>query len=202
MNNRISWLLFDVSGVVVKSTLINPHGYKINDKFFSQKQLEGVFFDDDYTNYMLDTITHEQFIKNYVKKNNLDLTVEEFDEIFKKDITPTEDLEKLISKLAKKYKIALVTNEGRMFSKIKINGFKIKKYANKIVTSYEIKEIKPSINFFIKTLKAINAKPEECILIDDDIKNIKAAQSLGLTDILFKSTKSLKEELIKRKIIS
>lgn len=201
MTKKIKWILIDVGGVAVRFTFTNLKGYLIGNRWFDQKQLEAVYFSKEYIDYMLDIISHETFISGFIKNNKLDLTIDEFNELFVKDIFPTEGLENLIAKLSKKYSIALATNEGRIFSRHKIDGSKIRKYANKIITSYDIKEIKPSINFFKKTLKILKAEPEECVFIDDDIKNIQAAQSLGITSILFKNTEQLKGELKRLKFI-
>jgi len=198
---EIRWILFDLSGVIVHLTLTNPEGYTVGTRFFKQEDLEGFFFTKDYNSYMLGTLSHEQFIGRYLKKRKLDLSIEEFNELYEKDITPMEGMENLFQKLEKKYKIALATNEGKVLTKYKVEGSHLIRYLSKIIPSYLLREIKPSIAFYKKTLKIIDAKPEECIFIDDKKENCVAAASLGMTTIQFENAKQLEEELYKLEII-
>jgi len=192
---KIKWILFDVGGVIIRFTMQNPAGYEYKTRFFPQKDLEGFYFTKDYDNYMLGLLSHEQFIGRYLDKKKLDLSVAEFDEIFKKDVTQTPGMEDLFKKLEKKYKIALATNEGKVLTKYKIEGSGLLPYLSKVIPSYLLREIKPSAEFFKKTLKILQAKPEECIFIDDTQKNIDAAQSLGIKSFLFTNVPQLERDL-------
>ena len=196
----IKWILFDVGGVIVKFTMTNPEGYTVGTRFFDQKELEGFFFTKEYNNYMLGELSHEQFIGRYLKRRKLDLSIEEFDELFKKDVTPTEGMGDLIEKLSQKYKVALATNEGKMLTRYKIEGSHVLPYLSKIIASYLLREIKPSISFFKKTLKIINAKPDECVFIDDTQENVDVANSLGIKGVLFTGVPKLIEEFNKLNI--
>ena len=189
------WIVFDVTGVIVPFTLKNSQGYTVATRHFFQNDLEGVFFTKDYKNYMLGTLSHEQFIGRYIQKNKLDLSIAEFDEIFKKDVTPTPGMKELIEKLSRKYKIALASNEGKMFAKYKIEGSGTLPYLSKIVVSYLVREIKPSINFYKKLLIKINAQPDECVFIDDTKENVDAANSLLMKGIVFKDVNQLEKDL-------
>lgn len=191
----IKWILFDVGGVIVHLTMRNQAGYTIGTRFFDQKVLEGFFYTKEYTNYMLGTISHEQFIGKYLQKHHLDLSVTEFDEVYKNDVTPMEDMVPLIQKLELKYKIGLATNEGKMIAKYKIEGSGVLPYLSKVIPSYLLRELKPSAAFFKKMLKIIDAQPSECVFIDDMPENVNIAQSLGLTGILFKNVALVEKKL-------
>jgi len=193
--NTIKWFLFDVGGVIVHLAMKNPEGYMFKTRFFDQKDLEGFFFTKEYIDYMRGDISHEQLIGRYLAKKKLDLSVAEFDELFKKDITPMKGMVSLFEKLEKKYKIALATNEGKMLAKYKIEGSGVVQYLSKIVPSYLLREIKPSPAFYKKTLKRIGATANECVFIDDKLENVKAAQSLGMTGIVFTNTLQLEKDL-------
>jgi putative hydrolase of the HAD superfamily len=193
--SKIKWILFDVGGVIIHLTLRNPSGYTVGTRFFDQKVLEGFFYTKEYTNYMLGTISHEQFIGKYLERHHLDLSVAEFDEVFKHDITPMEDMVTLIQKLEPKYKIGLATNEGKMITKYKIECSGVLPYLSKVIPSYLLREIKPSASFYKKMLTIIDAKPDECVFIDDMPENVNMAQSLGLMGILFKNATQLEKKL-------
>lgn len=195
MQSTIKWILFDISGVIIHFTFINPDGYRIGTRFFSREELEGIFSSKDFNTYMLGLISHEQFVGRHLKKKKLDLSIGEFDELFKKDIVPIEGMKTLLEKLSQKYKVALATNGGKENTKYRIEGSGILPHLSKVIASYRIRELKPSTEFYKKMLKMIEAKPEECIFIDDTKENVNAANSLGIKGILFKSTSQLEKEL-------
>lgn len=56
--------------------------------------------------------------------------------------------------------------------------------------SYELKAIKPEKEAFTKTLSNIQAKPEECIMIGDSLRDdIQGAEQVGLRTIHFQARK-------------
>lgn len=59
------------------------------------------------------------------------------------------------------------------------------KRENIFLSGFE-QEIKPDPNFFRSLLHKANLKPEECIFIDDQEENVRAARKLGFTAIHFK----------------
>ena len=64
-----------------------------------------------------------------------------------------------------------------------------------IVISGEVKVAKPNPVIFEIMFKRIGRPPSECVLIDDSVPNILAAQKLGVITILFKSPPQLEIEL-------
>lgn len=192
---KIKWILFDVSGVIVPLILRNPQGYTVDSRHFNPEELEGFYFTKELNHYMLGTLSHEQLIGNYIKSKKLDISVEEYNEIIQADITPMEGMVKLIEALSNKYKIALATNDGNLISKYKIEKSGVLPYLSKVIASYRIRELKPHMAFYKKTLKIIEAKPEECIFIDDTQQNVDAAKSLGMKGILFENTAQLEKDL-------
>ncbi len=65
-----------------------------------------------------------------------------------------------------------------------------------IIISGEVKLAKPDPAIFELTLKRIGRHAEECLLIDNSIHNIEAAQDLGFQTILFRSPEALRLELV------
>jgi len=201
MDTNIKWILFDVSGVITNFTLNKPEGYVVKSRFFNQSDLEGIYSDKNYIHYMLGELSHEQFVGGYLTRHRLDLSVDEFTELFKTDITPMQGMETIFQKVEKKYKIALVTNEGKVFAKYRIEGSGLIPYLSKIIPSYLVHELKPSIQFFKKALSIIDAKPEECVFVDDTPANVAAAQSLGILSMVFTNVDQLKKDFEKYHIV-
>jgi putative hydrolase of the HAD superfamily len=195
MDQKIKWILFDLSGVIVKWIFINPAGYMVKSRFFDVKKFDDLFFTKDHLQYCLGHLSHEQFVERFIKRAKLDLSIEEFNELAQKDITLNSGMNTLIERLSHTYKIGVATNEGKLFTKYKIEGSGVLPYLSKIVASYRIHLVKPDKAFYEKTLESINANAEECIFIDDTKENITAANSLGMKGILFTSPHQLEQDL-------
>lgn len=69
------------------------------------------------------------------------------------------------------------------------------------VVSGEEKTRKPHKEIFDIILNRFSLLPEETIFIDDNLRNIKAAEEVGITSIHFTSPESLNLELIKLNIL-
>jgi len=195
--NTIKWIIFDIFGVIIHPTMKNPAGYEVGSRFFSQAQMEGFFFEKNYKNYMLGLISHEQLIGDYINKKKLDISIEEFDEVINKDITPMEGMELLFQKLEPRYSLALATNEGKMLTKYYVENSGVMQYISKVIPSYLLRELKPYPDFYKKMLKKLEAQPQECIFIDDKKENVNTAKMMGMEGIEFKSAAQLEQDLIK-----
>lgn len=63
------------------------------------------------------------------------------------------------------------------------------------VISGEVRLKKPDTAIFRLALDRFGLQPQEAVFIDDSEKNVKAAESLGIRSILFKSPDALRKEL-------
>lgn len=72
---------------------------------------------------------------------------------------------------------------------------KVSPHFKHIFSTEEIGFSKKDPQSFAEVLKRINKDPKEVIFIDDTLKNIEAAQSIGIRTIHFKNNQQLFEEL-------
>ena len=63
------------------------------------------------------------------------------------------------------------------------------------ILSYEIKTRKPQPEFYKKAIDIIQDKPENCIIIDDDEKNIEAGKELNFKGIVYKNNEQTLKEI-------
>ena len=54
-----------------------------------------------------------------------------------------------------------------------------------IFVSYELGLLKPDVKIYQQVLQKLNALPEEVIFVDDKLKNVEAAKSIGIHGIVF-----------------
>ena len=69
------------------------------------------------------------------------------------------------------------------------------------VVSGEEKTRKPFPEFYHRLLNRYTVEPGKAIFIDDSLRNVKAAEELGIQSIHFKNPEQLKEELQAREIL-
>lgn len=66
-----------------------------------------------------------------------------------------------------------------------------------VLFSYEVKLVKPEPEIYQTLLEKFQLKPEECVFMDDNEKNIIAAREAGIHAIHFKNKEQAEEELAK-----
>ena len=71
-----------------------------------------------------------------------------------------------------------------------------------IVLSGEERVIKPDPEIYRRLLARAGRRAEECLFIDDVAANVAAAQSLGFDTIHFRTPDELRQELVRRRILS
>ena len=69
------------------------------------------------------------------------------------------------------------------------------------VVSGEEKTRKPFPDFYQRLLNRYNVNPAEALFIDDNLRNVKAAETLGIASIHFQSPSQLKEEIKRHNLL-
>jgi putative hydrolase of the HAD superfamily len=78
--------------------------------------------------------------------------------------------------------LVLVTNATSLLPSDLVKA-KLKSAFDNVINSSDIKEAKPSLDFFRSTLNIIQQPIDNTIFIDDTLVNVMAAQSMGITSI-------------------
>ncbi|TXK21136.1 HAD family phosphatase [Pontibacter qinzhouensis] len=100
-----------------------------------------------------------------------------------------------------KFKFYALTNWSSETFPIAQERFEFLTWFDGIVVSGDEKDRKPFPSFYQTLLNRYQVKPEEAIFIDDNLRNIHAAEKIGLDSIHFQSPEQLREELEKRGIL-
>ena len=100
-----------------------------------------------------------------------------------------------------RYKIYALTNWSAETFPVAFERFEFLKWFDGIVVSGTEKMRKPTPEFYHILLDRYDVKPEEALFIDDNYRNILAAEKLGIQCIHFTSAGGLREVLMKRNIL-
>lgn len=118
---------------------------------------------------------------------------------FLRDV-PVERLHYLLE-LKKHYHVCLLSNTNPFMmsftssSKFSSDGKPISFYFDTLFCSYEMKAYKPDSEIFIKALDTDKMIADETLFLDDSMKNIVAAQRLGLQTLYVKTNEDWRDRL-------
>ena len=196
---HIDTIIFDLGGVLIDW---NPE-YVYLDVFNGDREKMKWFFDNICTHdwnenqdagYPLAKATeervalfpeHEEIIRMYYGRW-VDMLGEAIFET-------VEILDQLISN--KQHKIVALTNWSHETFPIALERFEFLHWFEGIVVSGEEKTRKPFKEIYETTLNRFNITADQSIFIDDNLRNIEAANALGINGIHFKSSKLLIDQL-------
>lgn len=132
---------------------------------------------------------------NQIMADHLGVSLQEYQEAFRKDELPDEELFEFIrTELKPKYKLALVSNATGDSVRRKIPADRLALF-NEVLISGEVKMLKPDPELFQLALDRLGVIAEETVFVDDHEPYIEGAKSVGLQTILYTDFKSFKQSL-------
>lgn len=198
----INTIIFDFGGVLVDW---NPR-YVYRDHFKDDEKmewfLENICTDDwniqqdggrsleEATNLLLENHPeHQNEIEMYYGKW----------EIMLRDMIP-ESVE-ILYELKGKYPLYGLTNWSAETFPIALKRFDFFQAFNGILVSGEEKLIKPDPKIFELMMEKFSLKPENCLFIDDNLKNVEASRAFGIETIHFINPEDLRGKLLEMKLL-
>jgi 2-haloacid dehalogenase len=105
-------------------------------------------------------------------------------------------------KESNRYKIYALTNWSAETFPVAVKRFDFLNWFDGVVVSGAEKMRKPTPEFYHLLLNRYHVNAEEALFIDDNYRNILAAEKLGIKSIHFTSAASLREKLAELKILN
>ena len=195
----IDTIIFDLGGVLIDW---NPE-YVYLDVFDGDRDKMQWFFDTICTHdwnenqdagYPMAKATEERITLFPEWESEIKMFYGRWVEMLGDAISDTVDiLEKLID--SKQYKVVALTNWSAETFPIALKKFEFLQWFEGILVSGEEKTRKPFDEIYHLTLNRFNIKAEHAIFIDDSLRNIEAANNLGINGVHFKSPEQLTQQL-------
>ena len=101
-----------------------------------------------------------------------------------------------------KYKLYALTNWSAETFPVALNRFEFLSWFDGVVVSGAEKNRKPFATFYQLLLDRYQVDPAKAIFIDDNLRNIVAAEQLGITSLHFVSPAQLREQLVEKGILA
>ena len=176
-------LLLDMYGVIIKES----KGYFI-----------------PYTFEHFDKKEHDRLIKAFreeclfTKAGNGDLSSDEFlsmlgysnpnetmQDYLNNYLTFDKDFLWFAEKNYKQYDFVLLSNDVKEWSHYLFELYGLYPYFKECIVSGDIHMRKPESRIFTYAINYIQCNPQECIFVDNSVKNLDAAQKIGINTVLF-----------------
>jgi 2-haloacid dehalogenase len=195
----IDTIIFDLGGVLIDW---NPE-YVYLDVFNGNRQKMKWFFDNICTNdwnenqdagYPIQTATEERIALFPEHEELIRMFYGRWEEMLGDAIEGTVTILKSLIKNPN-YKVVALTNWSHETFPIALERFKFLHWFEGIIVSGDEKTRKPFKEIYELTLSRFNITPENSIFIDDNLRNIQAAEALGINGIHFESPNALLDKL-------
>ena len=183
-------LIFDVGGVLITYTVLST--VEINDTLFQR-----VFKSDIFYDFERGTVSEKQFLEKIGAEFDIsESSWKEFSVGCASSVTVNKILLEYIAELKSTFPALRI----HIFSNISKDHWELLKAVldsksaldwrlfGEIVTSFEIGSRKPEKDAYSIMLERISSQPESCVFVDDTLKNIVMARSLGWRSILMEDT--------------
>ena len=198
MSARINTIIFDLGAVLIDW---NPR-YMYRKIFKTEEEMEwflenittGDWNENQDAGYPLHKATAELVAKHPEWENEIRSYYGRWIEMLGEQIHETVEI---LAKLRKDnfFKIYALTNwSAETFPKA-LERFEFFKWFDGIVVSGAEKTRKPFADFFKILLNRYNIDPTSSLLIDDNFRNIKGAEAVGINGIQFLNAEQLKTDL-------
>lgn len=204
MSNNITTIIFDLGGVLIDW---NPR-YVYRSIFDSEEKIDW-FFDNICTHdwnenqdagRSLREATGELVAKHPEYEQEIRAYYDRWEEMLGGPIAGTVEILRFL-KEAKKYKMYALTNWSAETFPVALQRYDFLHWFDGIIMSGEERTRKPFPEVYQVLLDRFKVNPSEAVFIDDNLRNITGAESLGIAGIHFQSPRQLLEDLKRRQII-
>lgn len=198
----INTIIFDFGGVLVDW---NPR-YVYRDHFQNDEKMEWFLENictDDWNiqqdcGRSLEEATNLLLEKYPEHKNEIEMYYGKWETMLKNSIPGTVEI---LYELKGKYPLYGLTNWSAETFPIALKRFEFFQAFDGILVSGEEKLIKPDQKIFELMMRKFSLKPENCLFIDDNLKNVEASREFGIETIHFTNPEDLREKLVEMKFL-
>jgi putative hydrolase of the HAD superfamily len=164
---------------------------------YDAKQIYKLVFDSGLEQkYDEGKITSEEFYLEMVKLLNININYEQFAPLWADIFNEIPEVSNIILDLKNKgYKVYLLSNTNELHFEHCKNNYPILREFNEYILSYNLGYRKPDPRIYLKALEISGQPANRHIFIDDKEENVKAAESVGMLGIHYKSFEQFKNAL-------
>jgi 2-haloacid dehalogenase len=204
MSTNIKAIIFDLGNV-----LIDWNPSYVFDPMFDDSEKKAHFFkhictpdwnEEQDAGRPIQQATEELVAKHPEWKEYIEAFYEKWTDMLGGPIHQTVDIFRELKDRGR-YKLYALTNWSAELFPIALERYEFLHWFDGRVVSGEEKMRKPFPKFYQVLLDRYGLQPEETLFIDDSLRNVKAAEELGIPSIHFQSPEQLRTELVKLDVL-
>jgi glucose-1-phosphatase len=146
-------------------------------------------------------ITSAEFVSEISRTLDVDVTYDEFCDMFSCIFQHTLVPDSLVEDLAARYRLVLLSNTNAIHFEWIRARYPILRHFHEMVLSYEVKAMKPQPAIYEAAVAKAGCRPEECFYTDDIAEFVEAARRIGIDAVQFTGAEQLQAELKARGIV-
>ena len=179
--NRI--LLIDMYGVIIKESkgYFIPYTFERFDSSEHERLKKAFREERCFTRAQLGELTNAKFL-SYLGYAFPKETMVDYLENY---LTLEEMFIDFAEKYSKIYDMCLLSNDVLEWSEYLIEYYQINGYFKERIVSGQVHLRKPDKEIFLYTLQKLRCEPDQCVFVDNSVKNLLVAEELGIQTILF-----------------
>jgi epoxide hydrolase-like predicted phosphatase len=191
-------LIFDFGGVLVRTESEEPRRQVAERLGLSPEELYAIVFESEASILAelgrMSSRDRWQRVSDLLGLHSAEECIAVMREFFSGDVLDTELVE-CIRRMRGRYRLALLSNFTDSLPRLIENEFGLGDCFDAIIVSALVGMRKPDPAIYRLTLERLQVAPEEAVFIDDIAENVRAAASLGIQAIQFKSREALCADL-------
>lgn len=190
-SRKLPILLFDVM-----DTLVRDPFYHDIPAFFgmSMKELMECKHPTAWIEFEKGLISEDELAKKFFKDGR-HLDVEGLKNCMRRGYSYLDGIEELLHTLKlNNYEMHAFTNYPVWYQMIE-DKLKLSTYLSWTFCSCTIGKLKPDPGFYSEAFRYLDVEPGSCIFVDDRLKNVEGAVSVGMVGLQFKGADALRQDL-------
>lgn len=194
-------IIFDLSDVYIRGLI----GIELKIAELVKKQVSNEHIYNDITTKLFrGDISEDEYWSLIIKNNNWNIDIKTLKMILRGNMEELDGTREIIEALRmnKNYELGLLSVHAKEWVEYCEKKFQYHQLFDTVMYSYEIKVCKPELKAFEKILESMNANPHTSYLIDDSDENIASAEKLGIQTIFFENSVQLKQDLIRKGLLT
>lgn len=176
-------LLIDMYGVIIKESkgFFIPYTYQHFDSMEYNRITKAFREEKCFTKAQLGGLTNDEFLK-YLGFSDPQAAMEDY---LKNYLTLDEQFISFAEEYSKRLDFCLLSNDVLEWSEFLTAYHHLGLFLKEKIVSGEVGMRKPDRQIFLYSLDRLEREPEECIIVDNSVKNLLVAEELGIQTILF-----------------
>lgn len=176
-------LLIDMYGVIIKESkgFFIPYTYQHFDSMEYNRITKAFKEEKCFTKAQLGNLTNDEFL-SYLGFSDPQAAMEDY---LKNYLTLDEQFNSFAEEHSKRLDFCLLSNDVLEWSEFLTAYHHLNPFFNEKIVSGEVGMRKPDRQIFLYALDRLEREPEECIFVDNSVKNLLVAEELGIQTILF-----------------